>query len=266
MANGRKASGDASTGGHGAPVVVVMDTATATTRRRSRAGSYGVVFGELPERRPVAVGGNDKTSSRRSLAPRAVAADSHRAHGTYAKYVVERCGCEPCRGANRAYVRRRQRSMARPDELWLPYVPAGPARRHLAALARQGIGLKTVAKLTGLAHGALSRIVYGDPARGSAPSKRVRPETLSAILGVEAQQASGGQKVPAGPTWALLDQLLTAGYTRTFLAAALGSRGKHPSLQIRRDRVRGSTARAVEALHRRLIDQQPPPRRTRWST
>ncbi len=258
--------GGASTGVASAPVVKVMGATGTATRRRPRAGSYGVVFGELPERRRADVGPAPERRPRRSLPPRTLAGDSARAHGTYVKYVVERCGCEPCRAANRDYERRRQRAMARPDELWLPYVPAGPARRHLAALARQGVGLKTVAKLTGLAHRALTKIVYGDAVRGMAPSKRVRSETLVAILGVQVDQAGGGQKVPAGQTWALLDELIAAGYTRSFLGAALGSRAKHPSLQIRRDQVRASTARAVEALHRRLIDQQAPPRRSRWSS
>jgi hypothetical protein len=155
--------------------------------------------------------------------------------------------------------------MARPDEAWMPYVPAGPARRHLTALAAKGVGLKTVSSLSGVSHGALAKIVYGDRARGQAPSRRIRPATLAAILAVEVDQARGGQKVPAGPTWALLDELLGAGYTKSFLARALGSKAATPSLQVTRDRVRASTARRVEALHRRLIGQESPARESQRS-
>ncbi|HET7488279.1 MAG TPA: hypothetical protein VFJ85_10140 [Acidimicrobiales bacterium] len=239
-------------------------SAAGPAGRRREAGDYGVEFGELPppRRRPAAPRtGSGQGRGTRGL--RAVAAPSDRAHGTHAKYVVERCGCEPCRAANRDYERRRRQAQSRPDETWLPYVGAEPARRHLARLSAAGIGLKTVARLSGLSHGGLSKIVYGSKGRG--PSKRIRPATLAAILAVEPAAAAGGQRVSAERTWALLDELIAAGYTRTFLAAALGSTSARPSLQLGRRRVRASTAKAVEQLHRRLIGRPPPPRRSRWT-
>ncbi len=245
------------------PVVQVMPPTahlSARTATRSQAGTYGLVFGQPPPRRRVTGTTGPGPGDRTARVERAVAGDSHRPHGTYTKYVTERCGCEDCREANRKYERRRVRAMARPDEAWMPYVPAGPARRHLTALAAEGVGLKTVSSLSGVSHGALTKIVYGDRARGQAPSRRIRPTTLAAILVVEVDQARGGQKVPAGPTWALLDELLAAGYTKSFLGRALGSKAATPSLQVARGRVRASTARRVEALHRRYIDQEPPAR------
>lgn len=88
----------------------------------------------------------------------------------------------------------------------------------------------------------------------------MRPATLAAILAVELEDARGAQKVPAGPTWALINELLVAGYTRSYLARQLGA--KTPALQLGRERVRASTARAVEELHARLI-RVPPPRSRR---
>ena len=184
-----------------------------------------------------------------------------RPHGSYVKYVVEKCRCEPCRVANRAYERRRVRAIHRPDETWQPYVDADPAREHIAWLRTCGVGLKTVACLSGVPHGALSKLVYGDTVRG--PSKRIRPATEKKILAVMPFHATGAQKVPAGHTWRLLNELLAKGWTKGELARRLGNQS--PALQIGRDLVRASTARAVERLHAELIIQPAPPRRTRWT-
>lgn len=139
----------------------------------------------------------------------------------------------------------------------LPYVSADPAREHLDALGRAGVGLKTVARLSGVSHGSLSKIVYGEPLKGRPPSRRIRPETLHSILAVSASQAGGGQRVDAAPTWTLVEELVAAGYSRAFLARALGSEAASPRLQIGKKLVRASTARAMEELHRRLISRPP---------
>jgi len=192
----------------------------------------------------------------------AVAA-SHRPHGSYVKYVVERCHCEPCRQANRAYERRRVRAIARPDEDWCPYVDAQPAREHVRWLRTCGVGLKTVARLSGIPHGSLSKLMYGDPKRRMAPSKRIRPETARRILAVLPNHAAGAQKIPAAPTWRLLDKLIARGWTKAELARRLGQQG--PGLQVAREAVRASTARKVEQLYSELAGQSAPARRNRWS-
>jgi hypothetical protein len=187
-----------------------------------------------------------------------------RAHGERAKYVIERCRCAECREAVRLYERRRRRALSRPDEAWVPYVPAGKARRHLKELAEYGIGLKTVAKVSGVPHGTLSKLFYGDPARRMGPSKRIRPETERRLLAVTIEDAAGAAKIPAGPTWKLLDDLIARGFTKTWIAGQLGA--ESPALQISRVRVRATTARKVAELHRHLEGVPAPPRRTRWST
>lgn len=191
-----------------------------------------------------------------------VAADSHRPHGSYVKYVVERCRCTPCRVANRAYELHRTRSIRRPDAVWRPYVPADEAREHVEWLRTCGVGLKSVAKLSGVPHGSLSKLVYGDPKRGMGPSRRIRPQTARRILAVLPTHAVGGQKVPATYTWRLLDQLIDAGWTKAELARRLGQQG--PALQISRTSVRASTARAVERLYAEIADQPAPRKRSRW--
>lgn len=197
-------------------------------------------------------------------AERYIAPDSHRPHGSHAKYVVERCRCIPCTRGSGDYNARRSRAIRRPDEVWLPYIPAEPARAHLRQLAEAGVGLRSVARITGLSQSTLGKIVYGDPRRGTKPSRRIRPATSAKILAVTVGQVSGAQKIPAGPTWALLNDLIARGYTKQWLGRALGSKAKIPALQIAPDLVRASTARRVEDLHRRLAGRQGPGRRSRW--
>ena len=195
-----------------------------------------------------------------------VAPDSHRPHGSHVKYVVERCKCAPCRAANRAYEKRRVRAMSRPDEVWVPYVPAGRARRHIEELRAQGIGVKTIALLAGVPHGGISKLVYGDYARGRGPSKRIRPETERKILAVTATMATGRSHVDAAPTWALLDDLIARGYPKAWVAKRILRNPGAQSLQISRTKVRASTARRVEALHRLLGDRTGPGRKSPWIT
>lgn len=213
---------------------------------------------EAPAERPAA----KKRRARRRLPPREVAPDSHRPHGSYVKYTVERCGCQPCRDAKRNYERRRQHAIHRPDEAWVPYVPVGPVRRHLLDLQAAGVGHKTVADLAGLSPSAVGKILYPSRYRGMGTSKRVRAETARRILAVTVDQAAGAQKIDAAPTWRLLDELITKGWPKARLAELLGQRG--PGLQISRSRVRASTARKVEQLYQQIKDQPAPGKRSRW--
>lgn len=168
--------------------------------------------------------------------------ESHREHGTHVKFVVDKCRCDPCRLANNAYERERR------SRLVPPYVSAGPAREHCERLALQGVGLKTIAKVSGVSHGALSKLMYGDRTRGRGPSKRIRPETSSKILGVMPSDAADGAKVDAGPSWEILDGLIAAGVPKAQLATRLGQVG--PGLQLSRGLIAARNARMVTELGR----------------
>lgn len=200
----------------------------------------------------------DEIPGRASTADRYVAPDSHRRHGDYVKYVIERCRCGPCSAAATAYNQRRVADRRNGIEA---YVHAGPARAHIRMLMRAGVGPKSIAHLAGVSHGAISKIVYGDY-RGRGPSKRIRSATEAAILAVTLDHADGGQKIDAGPTLALLDNLVARGFTKTWIANQLGTQ----SLQIAKTggKVRASTARKVAELHEKLRGVSSPPRRSRW--
>ena len=186
-----------------------------------------------------------------------------RGHGTVSKYVVERCRCPECREAARIYNRDRQRAINRPDGNWKPYVAARETRKHLKALGAIGIGPKTVAELSGVSHGAISKILYGDYTNKRKPSRRIRSETAERILAVNATRCTGAQRIPATSTWVLLDDLVARGFTKTWLAQRLV--GPHAvGLQLSHKTVRASTARAVEELHQSLKGLSGPGRRSRW--
>lgn len=170
------------------------------------------------------------------------AVETHRQHGTHVKFVVDKCRCDPCRLANNTYERERRARLAP------PYVSAEPARRHVQRLARQGVGLKTIAKVSGVSHGTLSKLIYGDRTRGRGPSKRVRPETSSKILGVMPSDAADGAKVDAGPSWVILDGLIAAGVPKSQLAERLGQ--TTAGLQLSRGVIAARNARAVADLGR----------------
>ncbi len=231
------------------------------------AATYGMEFVEEPPA-PMRAATTERKVRPLRVVPQPsawVAPDSRRGHGTYAKYTVELCRCEPCRKAKRDYERARQRAISRPDQVWVPYVPAGTARRHVRELAAAGVGLKQVAKVSGLPHGLLSKLIYGDPARRLAPSRRIRRETHGRIMAVRPSDFAGGARLDAGRTWQLLEELLAAGYTRTWIASKLAGHPT-PALQLSRRSVSGRNARAVAELHVEFIAVPPPARRSRWTS
>ena len=186
---------------------------------------------------------------------------AERPHGSHAKYALDRCRCDLCRRAQREYNLRRGRAIARPDEVWCPYVEAGPVREHIEWLATCGIGLKSLARLAGVPHGTLSKLVYGDPARQMPRSRRVRPTTARKVMAVMPYHAAGAQRVPAAPTWRLLNELITLGWSRAdspadWATRVPASRSTGPGSSPQRPPGRAAPRRA-----------RPPagnPRKTRW--
>lgn len=171
-----------------------------------------------------------------------------RDHGTHACYVhgpnpgstPGGCRCEPCRVAHAAYEKERASRVA-PS-----LVDADPVRDHLEVLAAAGVGLKQVAKVSGVAHGALWKIVYGVPSKDRPPSRRVRPETAAAILAVKPSDGADGSRVPAGPTHRHVATLVDRGWSKVAIARAVGQTG--PGLQIGKKYVTRRVARIIEGL------------------
>lgn len=163
-----------------------------------------------------------------------------RPHGTRLRY-ISGCRCVPCRAANSRY--ESERLAARKRGEWNGIVCADRARAHLLALSRAGVGRRAVAAASGVALTIIHEVRAGR-------RPQIRAMTERRLLAVDGQALSDGAKVPAGPTWRRVRQLLAEGYTKAFLARELGA--QRPALQLGRRRVLAVTAVRVERLHRRL--------------
>lgn len=166
---------------------------------------------------------------------------ANRPHGDRLRYIGG-CRCDACRKANSTYERDRQAARKAGD--WNGIVSAESARKHLKKLSRQGVGRRSVQAATDIADTILSAIRSGK-------KKQIRARTERLILAVTADLKGDATKVPAGPTWALIEQLLAAGFTKAYIALQLGR--KSPALQLNKVSVTLRNEAAVKRLHARLM-------------
>lgn len=174
-----------------------------------------------------------------------------RGEPSYAGYKIDGCRCEGCRAAEKAYRRALQQDPAP------RLVGAARARQHVQMLTAKGVGLKTIAARAGVSYNAICKLMYGKA--GGSPSKRIRPETESAILSVSSADAAPGASIDASSTWETIEVLQRRGWTKTAIAHAIGQAG---ALQLGREQVSKRNADAI----RELLDRPVPPRRSRWGT
>lgn len=166
---------------------------------------------------------------------------SHREHGTRAKYVIDRCRCQPCTASSRIAERDRQRQLAYCR--WEPYVDAQPAREHVAALMAAGVGLKRIVKVSGVSQGAIWKLMYG---RDGVPSTRIRPGTANRIFAVTSDDLADGACVDAGSTWRRIHGLIALGYSKAWIGRQLGQGGH--ALQLGTGLVTVRNARTVARI------------------
>lgn len=185
-----------------------------------------------------------------------------REHGTRAKYVVEKCRCDACREVCRDYERWRLRQKAYGRTA---YVDAAPVRAYIRGLRAAGLGWKRVADRAGIAESTMWKLIYGDPKRRQAPSRRVRRRTARAILAVTCDLDALGATVhvPAVGTARRLRALVAIGWSQSKLAQMLGKLPANLGKTMTSEQVAAGTARAVRDLYDRLWDR-PPPEST-WS-
>lgn len=120
--------------------------------------------------------------------------------------------------------------------------------KHVMELRRAGIGIKAICRESGVNRGVLQRILAGE-------IKKTRRANAERILAVGTKALPGAAVVDAGPTWALLNRLLGAGYRKAWIAKLLGA--TVPALQIKKDRVLLSTVHRVAKLYADLYAKDP---------
>jgi AraC-like DNA-binding protein len=125
-----------------------------------------------------------------------------------------------------------------------PWQDPGASRRHLEALAARGIGLRRIARATGLTPSYVQRIRNGHV-------HRIRTSTATAILAVR-EPVTKDTPRPATRTRALLRWFHAEGFTLVQLAARVGL---HPDTLARlRPTVRLDTELRLSAFQRSLAD------------
>lgn len=175
-------------------------------------------------------------------------------HGTHACYVLDGCRCNLCGYAAAQYESRRQKDQAYGRSRT---VDADPIRQHVRSLmadrkrgATNGVGLKQIVKVSGVAQGTLWKLMYGAPDRDG-PSKRVRRETAEKLLAIGPQHMADGARVPAKGTRARLQELRDAGATWTELGEQIGKTPANTHKLSTQKNVNAGTARTIHALHER---------------
>lgn len=162
---------------------------------------------------------------------------------------VAGCDRDECRAANTLYENRRR--MRRTPAL----VDAAVAREVILTLNARGIGLPTIAELSGLAYTTVWEIRAGE-------RRQVTHRTLDRLRNVRMAEVPDGVSVPAGPVKRLLEALRRAGYSSADLARLLGSSAARPKLEYG-DQVTAGTARRVAELYQRLWKTNPAVRQVR---
>jgi hypothetical protein len=171
-----------------------------------------------------------------------------REHGTRAKYVVEKCRCQPCTIANRLYARERDRTERRIaygiESPPVIFIDATETREHIQWLRKVGIGRRQIHATSGVALSTIQKI-------GSGQLLKIRPKTADRILAVGRHRAAGGTLIDAKPTWRLINDLLKHGCTRAQIARHINHNAR--ALQISKTKIRRSTAEAVQQLHDQIM-------------
>jgi len=160
-----------------------------------------------------------------------------KAHGDRLRY-LQGCKCFRCKLANADYQWNRRRAIQRGEGN--PDVSAEAARLHLLYLAREGVGLRAVAKAADLNRKTVQLV--RNRGRGL-----IRKKTADAILGVSRHAALANAAVDGRRTLARIARLVHHGWTRKAIAFSIG---KHtPALQVGRVYQRAASGKVAKRNH-----------------
>jgi superfamily II DNA or RNA helicase len=175
-------------------------------------------------------------------------------HGT-AKGIAAGCPCRDCLDERRA---RDREYLARKRELRDP-VGANLACHHISRLENAGVKRTAIVAAAGVPLGVIRKIMAGEwTALERTHDQAIRALTVEDCQAVDDRVGSRGrlvtsanERIPAGPTWQLLDDLDRRGFGPHWVARELGYTN---GMQIGRQVVSRRVADQVQALHTRVGD------------
>lgn len=173
-------------------------------------------------------------------------------HGTPTGY-VKGCRCDDCTDANTERRAEREARIAAGEESDFRVDPAA-ARAHVRILHGRGATRNALARATGLNEKTINGLIDGTVSA-------IAKDSETAILActwdnVQAASRLDGNRIDAGPSWVLLDEMLALGWPASWIAREIGQSGP---LQIRRKLITVGNARKIEDLHTRLGGMAAPP-------
>jgi len=184
---------------------------------------------------------------------------AHHEHGSYARFTLDHCHCDPCRAAKTEYEAQRRRRKAYGEEF---YVDARPATAHVRTLMAAGMGWKRVAAAAGLDASVVYPLLYGRPDRnGGAVRTKARRETVQAILALPVptiDDLAGPVSVDPTGTRRRVQALACLGWSVDRLAARSGVDRQAIDRALRGARVSVTTARAIRVAYDELWNTPAP--------
>lgn len=167
-----------------------------------------------------------------------------RPHGTYAKYVLELCRCEPCTRANREYMRDREERQRNGTSL---FVPAEPVRERVRRLVALGMTHDEIARVAGLNDCRLSDLMTGHWRTGR-PLTRMKRENAERIMAVQTRNPKPGANVTMTDAPEMVLDLMEMGYSAPWIAHSIGLSYQGRAALLRTSH-RASTYTALKRLH-----------------
>ena len=182
-------------------------------------------------------------------------------HGTYACYTADRCRCYPCQWAKSVYETDRSRRHAT-GTFGNDWVDARPVRRHVRdVLLPSGMGLKRIAALSGVSHGALTKLMYGArrPDTGRIrKTRRVARATADRLFALTPHNVAAGARVSSVGTRRRIQALCWVGWTVQAQADHMGVDRQGLDRALRGKHVLRTTADTVAAMFEQMVLTPPP--------
>ncbi|ACU71945.1 hypothetical protein Caci_3036 [Catenulispora acidiphila DSM 44928] len=181
---------------------------------------------------------------------------TERPHG-YTRYKADGCRCYTRCWAVAEYNDRRERAIA--YGTWRPFVDAQPVRDHVNNLRRCGIGQRRIAQLSGVSGNTLTRILYGAPAKGLAPTTRMRPEIAVKLMAVRPGPfaLADGIDIDCTGSARRVQALVAIGWPQEHLGARIGMSGSNLIASVKQRQITAGKARAIAALYLLLENADP---------